>query len=418
MTNLAVHIEDLGKQYRIGRRERYRTLRESIVGAVRLGGRRRESAPVIWALRDVEFDVRHGDVVGVIGRNGAGKSTLLKILARVTEPTHGAVDLYGRVGSLLEVGTGFHPELTGRENIFLNGAILGMRRSELRSKLDEIVDFAEIEQFIDTPVKLYSSGMYMRLAFAVAAHLEPEIMVIDEVLAVGDAAFQRKCLGKMSEAAGQGRTVLFVSHNMGAISNLCTRGVVLDHGSVLYTGDVGAAIDTYHRHVLGSSTHLRDQPPHVLYADAGTGEEAFRITRVELLDHDRIPKALVGTWDDVTIRVSFRAQQRVQNGSVAVELRALDGSRLMLLSTRPDSSHDLAIEVGEHAVDCRIRRLPLTGGEYVLGAGLAIPNTEWLWLDPDLARLTVVPRDVFGSGLAPTSSRALVAVDHDWQVAA
>jgi lipopolysaccharide transport system ATP-binding protein len=253
----------LGKRYRIGARQYgYRTFREKLndaalapFRAVRsVFGRNghptsgfpgTKSANNIWALKDVSFEVKSGEVLGLIGRNGAGKSTLLKVLSRITEPTTGAVDIYGRVGSLLEVGTGFHPELTGRENVFLNGAILGMRKSEIVRKFDEIVTFAEIEKFIDTPVKHYSSGMYVRLAFAVAAHLEPEILLVDEVLAVGDAAFQKKCLGKMGDVAKAGRTVLFVSHNMAAVKSLCQRAIWLDEGQILESGETATVVDNY-----------------------------------------------------------------------------------------------------------------------------------------------------------------------------
>lgn len=234
-----IRVKNLGKQYRIGAREAaYSTLRESLVETLRapLNRLRRNGASddeTIWALKDLNFEVMEGEVVGIIGRNGAGKTTLLKILSRITEPTTGRAELYGRVGSLLEVGTGFHPELTGRENVFLNGAILGMKKTEIESKFDEIVSFAEIEKFLDTPVKRYSSGMYVRLAFAVAAYLDPEILIVDEVLAVGDSTFQKKCLGKMQAVAGEGRTVLFVSHNIGAVQQLCTRAILLNNGSVV-----------------------------------------------------------------------------------------------------------------------------------------------------------------------------------------
>jgi len=237
-----IQVRSLSKRYRIGaQRARYGSLRESLTSWVRqpfqvLRKKGRQQRPTIWALKDVTFDVMPGEVLGVIGRNGAGKSTLLKVLSRITEPTEGEVDLFGRVGSLLEVGTGFHPELTGRENIFLNGAVLGMTKAEIDRKFDEIVTFAEIERFVDTPVKHYSSGMYVRLAFAVAAHLEPEILLVDEVLAVGDAAFQKKCLGKMGEVANQGRTVLLVSHNMNAIQELCTTAILLESGKVRRVG--------------------------------------------------------------------------------------------------------------------------------------------------------------------------------------
>lgn len=243
-----ISAENLAKQYQIGTRQEYSTLRDMLVETLsapiqRL--RRRTNGQSFWALKDVNFEITQGEVVGIVGRNGAGKSTLLKVLSRITEPTLGCVKLYGRVGSLLEVGTGFHPELTGRENIFLNGAILGMARREIARKFDEIVSFAEIERFIDTPVKRYSSGMYTRLAFAVAAHLEPEILLVDEVLAVGDASFQKKCLGKMSEIAGKGRTVLFVSHNMAAVSQLCTRAMLLRDGRITRAGPTQEVVADY-----------------------------------------------------------------------------------------------------------------------------------------------------------------------------
>jgi len=256
MTEIAIRAEKLSKQYRIGQYiSNYRTLREVIVDTLsspfrslrsRDGEAQQNAAQeTIWALKDVSFELMRGQVMGVIGRNGAGKSTLLKLLSRVTEPTSGYAQIYGRVGSLLEVGTGFHPELTGRENIFMNGAILGMKRAEIEAKFDEIVDFSEVETFIDTPVKRYSSGMYLRLAFAVAAHLEPEILVVDEVLAVGDAGFQRKCLGKMGQVAEQGRTVIFVSHNMSAIARLTQDTIVLEQGAIVCSAPTSEAVDYY-----------------------------------------------------------------------------------------------------------------------------------------------------------------------------
>jgi ABC-type polysaccharide/polyol phosphate transport system ATPase subunit len=258
--DVVIRAEGLGKKYVIGHqaeRERYATLRDVVGRNLRNWGRSAREmlrgAPIVagdeteefWALKDVNFEIKRGDVVGIIGRNGAGKSTLLKVLSRITEPTEGRVTIHGRVASLLEVGTGFHPELTGRENIYLNGAILGMMRTEIRRKFDEIVDFAGVERFLDTPVKRYSSGMYVRLAFAVAAHLEPEILIVDEVLAVGDAEFQKKCLGKMKDVAGQGRTVLFVSHNMAAIRALCDKAIYLESGTITDIGNIVDVIETY-----------------------------------------------------------------------------------------------------------------------------------------------------------------------------
>ena len=273
MAHIAVRVEGLGKRYRIGARQQgYKTLREKLNdlalqpfraagslttrngrpqrspssdGSNQTSANRNSQSSTLWALRDVSFEIQRGEIVGIIGRNGAGKSTLLKVLSRITEPTNGKVDIYGRVGSLLEVGTGFHPELTGRENIFLNGAILGMRRNEIERKFDEIVAFAEIERFLDTPIKHYSSGMYMRLAFAVSAHLEPDILLVDEVLSVGDASFQKKCLGKMEEFGSQGRTVLFVSHSMPMIMRLCERTILLDRGAVLADGKPHDVIKHY-----------------------------------------------------------------------------------------------------------------------------------------------------------------------------
>src|SRR5438067_10420636 len=253
MSDIALSVQNLSKSYRIahqGGLRGYRTLHDELTSLPRrlinrLRGAGRSTSETFWALKDVSFDVKVGEALGIIGSNGAGKSTLLKILNRITEPTRGAVDIYGRVGALLEVGTGFHPELTGRENIFLNGAILGMSRAEIRRKFDEIVAFAEIERFLDMPVKHYSSGMYVRLAFAVAAHLEPEILILDEVLAVGDAAFQKKCFGKMSGVAKQGLTVLFVSHNLAAIGGLCQRVLVLENGALVFDGPTRAGIDRY-----------------------------------------------------------------------------------------------------------------------------------------------------------------------------
>ncbi|HYY41819.1 MAG TPA: polysaccharide ABC transporter ATP-binding protein, partial [Pyrinomonadaceae bacterium] len=277
-----IKVENLGKRYRLGRSQTpYTTLRETLTGALRAPLKRlrgeRAANRFVWAVEDVNFTVNAGEIVGIIGRNGAGKSTLLKMLSRITEPTRGRIELYGRVGSLLEVGTGFHAELTGRENIYLNGAILGMVRREIARKFDEIVAFAEVEKFIDTPVKHYSSGMYLRLAFAVAAHLEPEILLVDEVLAVGDARFQRKCLDKMQAVGEQGRTVLFVSHNMPAITRLCPRTILLDGGKVLSDGPSHRVVSTYLNSGLGT-TAARTWPD----IESAPGDEIVRLCAVRV----------------------------------------------------------------------------------------------------------------------------------------
>ncbi len=280
--DIAVSIRGVGKLYQIGARRRsYRTLRDSITSVFSRSDRGEESnghgPRTFWALKDVSFNVQRGEIVGIIGRNGAGKSTLLKILSRITDPTEGEIEISGRVGSLLEVGTGFHLELTGRENIFLNGAILGMKRSEIAAKFDEIVAFAATEQFLDTPVKFYSSGMYMRLAFAVAAHLEPEILVIDEVLSVGDAEFQKKCLGKMGEFSKSGRTVLFVSHNMAAVKVLCERAILLNSGVIASLGNVADVIEDYSLTVAPQSSAQEWHDP-----ATAPGNENIRLSYVRI----------------------------------------------------------------------------------------------------------------------------------------
>ena len=288
----AIKVEGLGKRYRIGAQlQAYKTLREKLnetaltpfraarsILTRNRNGNGHSKSEIFWALKDVSFEVKRGEVVGIIGRNGAGKSTLLKILSRITEPTEGYADMSGRIASLLEVGTGFHPELTGRENIFLNGSILGMRRVEIKRKFDEMVAFAEIDKFIDTPVKHYSSGMYVRLAFAVAAHLDPEILMVDEVLAVGDAAFQKKCLGKMGEVSKEGRTILFVSHHMPSIASLCRRVVLLNAGEIVSMGDAREVVEEY------LSTNVAQSGTAIWDLDDAPGDETARIIRVEVCD--------------------------------------------------------------------------------------------------------------------------------------
>jgi lipopolysaccharide transport system ATP-binding protein len=299
MGHTAIRVENLSKRYRIGERKSYGTLRDVLAGIARSPLRRFRSRDqsiqsqpskdgFIWALKDVSFEVQQGEVIGIIGRNGAGKSTLLKILSRITKPTQGMAEIHGRVGSLLEVGTGFHPELTGRENIYLNGAILGMQRAEIERKFDEIVDFAEIEKFLDTPVKRYSSGMHMRLAFAVAAHLEPEILLIDEVLAVGDLEFQKKCLGKIEDITKVGRTVLFVSHNLNAVRSLCSVSLIINTGEILRYGNTEKVID-YYRQLLENA-----QYQNITDRNDRAGRGKIRVNRVEILSNSKEQSVEVG----------------------------------------------------------------------------------------------------------------------------
>lgn len=304
MSRTVIRVEGLGKLYYIGEPEKHNTLRDAISdffrNILRKGNRKgKKPRDFIWALRDVSFEVKEGEVVGIIGRNGAGKSTLLKILSRITEPTTGYAEIHGRVGSLLEVGTGFHPELTGRENIYFSGALLGMKKREIDRKFDEIVAFADIEKFIDTPVKYYSSGMYVRLAFAVAAHLEPEILLVDEVLAVGDAAFQKKCLKKMGEVSQEGRTVLFVSHNMGMITSLCKRAILLENGRIVTDGPASDTVITYY-------TRDRSSPSRVDYTKSNrkVGDDLAVLLEAQIEDLDG------NIISDVDIRQPFKIKMR------------------------------------------------------------------------------------------------------------
>jgi lipopolysaccharide transport system ATP-binding protein len=319
----AIRVERLGKRYAIGERQRYYTLRDAM--AMRLARPFRRAAPDahIWALRGLSFEIAPGEVVGVIGRNGAGKTTLLRVLSRITEPTEGRGELNGRIASLLEVGTGFHPELTGRENVFLNGAILGMKRAEIARKFDEIVAFAEVEPFIDTPVKRYSSGMYMRLAFAVAAHLETEILLIDEVLAVGDLAFQRKCLGKIGTVARAGRTVLFVSHNIGAVVALCGRAIWLDQGAVAADGRVADVTRQYQ--ATCQTAAVEWQRPAAMSAAGG-----FRFLGVRVTSHDGRAKAAFDGDEAVTVAIDYAVERTLPECQIIADVENAQGTAVLI----------------------------------------------------------------------------------------
>ena len=416
MTRYAIRAEALGKRYRIGQREGYRSLRDSLTDAVvapfrRLRTRARDGgiSNTIWALRDVSLAIEPGEVLGVIGHNGAGKSTLLKILSRITEPTEGFAEVHGRVGSLLEVGTGFHPELTGRENIFLNGAILGMRRSEIARRFDEMVAFAEVERFIDTPVKRYSSGMYLRLAFAVAAHLEPEILLVDEVLAVGDAAFQKKCLGRMGEVAREGRTVLFVSHNLPSIEKLCRRVVVIDGGRVAMQGDPTACIAAY----LGSRTTPRAAVD--LQAVPRLDPRLRPVfTSLDLRSADGTPVSAVGCGETLEFHLSYEAPAEISNPSFGLIISNGMGMPLFFLQTRAQLGlRERAPRAGR--VVCRLEEVPLVPGEYLLTVG-CLTGERQLDLLEHVASFSVEPRDFFGSGYLPHQLNGPVLVRADWQL--
>ena len=371
----------------------------------------------IWALKDVSFQVQQGEVLGVIGRNGAGKSTLLKILSRVTAPSSGEVKVKGRIASLLEVGTGFHPELTGRENIYLNGAILGMTKQEVTRKFDEIVDFSGVEKFIDTPVKRYSSGMYVRLAFAVAAHLESEILLVDEVLAVGDAEFQKKCLGKMGDVAhNEGRTVLFVSHNMAAVQQLCMVGILINNGQISKYSKILEVIDAYLISTIKKISHP-DSNSNTIYISENSSIEAdLGIKRIEIYTSNGEPKNFISTWDDFTLRINFHSENDIPDGSIVLQITSLQNLPILRLSTRPDSNVAFHIRHGENEIDCEIQKIPLSSGTYNLNVGFAIPKQKWLGWFENITQIRVFPKDVYQSGLAPIEKDSLLAIPHIWKV--
>jgi lipopolysaccharide transport system ATP-binding protein len=406
-----IRVQNLGKHYQLGLTHAG-SIRE-VVNRItpRLFRAKQESEPTnghhrsdtgtgtFWALKDVSFEVWPGEVVGVIGRNGAGKSTLLKILSRITSPTKGRVELFGRVASLLEVGTGFHPELTGRENIFLNGAILGMSKAEIRRKFDEIVSFAEVEQFIETPVKRYSSGMYVRLAFAVAAHLEPEILIVDEVLAVGDVKFQAKCLGKMQDVAGSGRTVLFVSHNMGAVQSLCSRCLYLREGAIAADDTTENAIAAYLRNFLPTAMSLSQRTDR-------EGNGAVRFEEVQVLGATTGSKfAPVVTGGPLRILLDVRSDTAYSAQSVeaAVAISDRNGNRVTTFATVFVQAA-IALEPPLTQFVCEIDELPLAPGEYSLYLWIAI-NGKTADRVENAARFTVHESDFYGSGRIPDVSR-------------
>lgn len=416
MSDTAVRVSRLGKLYRIRheRRQPYVALRDVIADRVRNLWRRTEAGGAVedfWALSDVSFDVSRGDVVGIIGRNGAGKSTLLKVLSRITEPTTGRIELDGNVASLLEVGTGFHPELTGRENIFLNGAILGMSRAEIRRKFDEIAAFAEIDRFLDTPVKRYSSGMYVRLAFAVAAHLEPEILIVDEVLAVGDAQFQKKCLGKMGDVAKSGRTVLFVSHNMAAVAALCQRAILLKAGRVALDGTPDAAIREYlNESSLTGPSSLAEVPR------KGSGRARF--TGFHLEDQRGTRVATVQSGDDVRLVFEFECEATEVGRPFDVGFgihSTYDECLFVLYASYVGKT--LAVSKPRGRFVCQIPHLPLSPGTYHVVPRIEINAVEADFPQVPVGTLDVVDGDFFGSKVR-TNARGAgpFLVGGDWSV--
>ena len=411
MPDPVITVEGLSKRYVIEHESRHDNLRDTLHHTARKLWRRFRwgtgfQKEEFWALRDVSFEVQRGEVVGIIGRNGAGKSTLLKILSRITEPTAGRIELRGRVASLLEVGTGFHPELSGRENVFLNGAILGMSRAEIRRKFDEIVAFAEVEQFLDTPVKHYSSGMYVRLAFAVAAHLEPEILVVDEVLAVGDIEFQRKCLGKMEQVAGGGRTVMFVSHNMPAIQRLCARSVYLRQGSVVADGPTQQTIDRYLGEMSGGAAAQG-----VTYARRN---EWLDVTSVELLV-DGGPRTTVAAGATLTFRARYRCREpdRFRDGLECGFIVFGHGQKLANFWSNAGLGHTLPI-AREGVISCTIPAWPFRSMPMTLQVHLNY-RLETLVDLPEALRFESLDSDRFGTGIVPHPTEGIVLLPHTWE---
>jgi lipopolysaccharide transport system ATP-binding protein len=422
MSDPVIRVENLSKKYIIGHQkpERYTALRDVIANGAKSLAEKLfqphknldQSHEEFWALKDVSFEIKQGDRVGIIGRNGAGKSTLLKILSRITEPTSGKISIKGRVASLLEVGTGFHPELTGRENVYLNGAILGMDRADIKRKFDEIVAFAEVEKFLDTPVKRYSSGMYVRLAFAVAAHLEPEILIVDEVLAVGDAQFQKKCLGKMEDVAEkEGRTVLFVSHQMAAIQNLCQRSICLNQGELMYDDQTQVVIDKY----LSTSTDLLS----ISLEDRKDrkGDNKIKFTSVQFQNErgENIPYFYSGQNIRITLCFKNNTQQSLKNLNVALGIDNQKGERIANLSTEVRGSDLGELQADAQHILIDLDKLPLTPGRYGFTIYCTVNGVIADWIS-NAGFFEVEEGDFYGTGKLPPSSQGNFLLNYKFYV--
>lgn len=427
MSSLAIDVQGLSKRYRLGRAEQHHeSLPARLLHLVKAPVRNfmqlrslshfkdEASDDILWALRDISFQVKHGEVVGLIGRNGAGKSTLLKVLSRITAPTSGRARLYGRVSSLLEVGTGFHAELTGRENMYLNGTILGMSKAEIDRKFDEIVAFSGIERFIDTPVKRYSSGMKVRLGFAVAAHLEPEILLVDEVLAVGDVAFQKKCLGKMENVASEGRTVIFVSHHMNMIQALCHRAILLEDGQVSVDADVDTSVRAYlaEAQAAAESTAIRDRVDRA-------GDDHVRFQSVDFIDPETgVPLDALISGQPVVMRFALHSDRdsALHDVNVGISFYSGDSGAQMTACRSEAVGKSFKLAPGTTVVDCTIDKWPLKGGRYFFNLwascrGTAVDGVK------EAGFIDVEEGDYYGSGVIPARGRPGVLIDFDWRSA-
>lgn len=413
MSNPIIKVKHLQKEYELGEREPYLTFRDTIVNAVNpvTWFKRKEPQNTFLALDDVNFEMYKGDVLGLIGRNGAGKSTLLKVLSRITPPTKGTIDLHGRVASLLEVGTGFHPELTGRENVYLNGAILGMQKKEIQKKFDEIVEFAEVEKFLDTPVKKYSSGMYVRLAFAVAAHLEPEILLVDEVLAVGDISFQKKCLGKMNEVTQQeGRTIIFVSHNVAAIQKLCKQALWLESGKTKMMGDVDEVIQRY----IESSETLVNTPLSERTDHTGNGKIKLMDFYLENSKGQKVP--YISSGEDINLCFVLEKQvvEKIPDVELSFALRNQSEVNLVLHKTSYKKSNFI-LDKDTVTVKCHVPHFPFASGLYTLSTRISM--NQYVIDELDTAtQLEVIMGDYFKNQESYQPHHSPFLMDGDWEI--
>lgn len=416
---VAVFVEKLSKHYRLGTGwgGEYQTLRDAIGRALAVivkgprRGPRTENSNDFWALRDISFDIQQGEVIGVIGRNGAGKSTLLKVLSRITEPTSGRAVIRGRVGSLLEVGTGFHPELSGRENIHMNGSILGMTRREIASRFDEIVAFAELERFLDTPVKRYSSGMYVRLAFAVAAHLDPEILIVDEVLAVGDSAFQQKCLGRIQQVGRSGRTVLFVSHNMAAVQNLCDRVLLLEGGRIVFDGETSEGVARYAELFTTGQGAEVDLDDHA--GRSGQYRSAPVLRTLRILDPNGEPIDRIAAGGSVTFELRARGSATSGPFHFGISIETEEGAQVARLNTMYASTGAFIIDA-EALVSCTLESLPLTPDRYYITVNTWSHGQCLDRLDR-VASFEVIASNYLGNGMLPGRHEGLVLLRSRWE---
>jgi lipopolysaccharide transport system ATP-binding protein len=411
-----IEIRGISKQYRLGEASAmYGSFREALVHFLRKPWARPSADSAgcaaqnsFWALRDVSFDVHTGETIGIIGSNGAGKSTLLKILSRIVDPTEGCVKVRGKLASLLEVGTGFHPELTGRENIYLNGSILGMRKDEIDAKFEDIASFSGIETFLDTPVKRYSSGMYVRLAFAIAAHMDPEILIVDEVLAVGDVAFQRKCLGKMAEARSRARTVIFVSHNLAAVESLCDRGVVLHQGAVVFDGPAKKATEYYLNNLAGAGAPANSHVIDLRASPARLSQCRPMLSRLELYTLDDQPfRNELGVGGGLKGYIQFNLDESSADFDAWIGFDTMTGLRVCTAHSAYESGRARVERAGEQEFAFEIDSLPLVPGEYKICVGVDIRLNEVDWVE-DAARLTIVKSDYYGTGIIPTKGTFLL----------